>query len=74
MVTSSPTTRSISRVCAGQNLQIEHELYCHGHLIEAGVSHHEATGRSDLLEIALRAADRIVADFRGKGPELHPRA
>ena len=22
-----------------QNLQIEHELYCHGHLIEAGVSH-----------------------------------
>ena len=26
------------------NLQIEHELYCHGHLIEAGVSHHEAAG------------------------------
>ena len=54
------------------NLQIEHELYCHGHLIEAGVSHHEATGRTDLLQIARQAADRIVADFRGKGPEYTP--
>lgn len=54
------------------NLQIEHELYCHGHLIEAGVSHFEATGRSDLLEIAIRAADRIVKDFSGKGPKHTP--
>lgn len=54
------------------NLQIEHELYCHGHLIEAGVSHHAATGRSDLLDIACRAADRIVVDFRGKGPMHTP--
>jgi DUF1680 family protein len=55
-----------------RNLQIEHELYCHGHLIEAGVSHHEVTGREDLLAIAVRAADRIVADFFGKGPEYTP--
>jgi len=54
------------------NLQIEHELYCHGHLIEAGVSHYEATGRTDLLAIARRAADRIIEDFRGKGPEHTP--
>lgn len=54
------------------NLQVEHELYCQGHLIEAGISHHEATGRRDLLEIARRAADRIVADFKGKGPEHTP--
>src|SRR5512139_3317183 len=26
------------------NLMIEHELYCLGHLIEAGVSHYQATG------------------------------
>ena len=45
------------------NLQIEHELYCHGHLIEAGVSHYEATGRRDLLDICIRAADLIVHDF-----------
>ncbi len=54
------------------NLQIEHELYCHGHLIEAGVSHFQATGHSNLLEIATRAADRIVADFKGKGPQYTP--
>lgn len=49
-----------------KNLQIEHELYCHGHLIEAGISHFLATGRTDLLDIASRAADRIVTDFSGK--------
>ena len=54
------------------NLQIEHELYCHGHLIEAGVSHHETTGRDDLLKIVIKAADRIVADFKGKGPQYTP--
>ena len=51
------------------NLQIEHELYCHGHLIEAGVSHFQATRRTDLLSIARRAADRIVADFMEAGPD-----
>ncbi len=55
-----------------RNLQIEHELYCHGHLIEAGVSHYEVTGREVLLAIALRAADRITADFLGKGPDYTP--
>lgn len=50
------------------NLQIEHELYCHGHLIEAGVSHYQATGSRLLLDIAIKAADRIVEDFLHKGP------
>ena len=54
------------------NLQIEHELYCHGHLIEAGVSHFENTARTDMLSIARRAADRIVADFLGKGTDHTP--
>ena len=54
------------------NLQIEHELYCHGHLIEAGVSHCVATSRTDLLDIARRAADRIVEDFSGKSPAYTP--
>jgi len=55
-----------------KNLQIEHELYCHGHLIEAGVSHYEATARTDMLVIARRAADRIVEDFLGKGTNHTP--
>jgi DUF1680 family protein len=54
------------------NLQIEHELYCHGHMIEAGVSHHEATGKTAMLAIARRAADRVVADFKGRGPAHTP--
>jgi len=45
------------------NLQIEHELYCLGHLIEAGVSHYEATGRRDLLNVCTKAADLLVRDF-----------
>ena len=55
-----------------KNLQIEHELYCHGHLIEAGVSYYEATTRTDMLTIARRAADRIVEDFLGKGTDHTP--
>jgi DUF1680 family protein len=54
------------------NLQIEHELYCHGHLIEAGVSHFEATGERNLLEIAIKAADLLVRDFSSAGPEGTP--
>lgn len=45
------------------NLQVEHELYCHGHLIEAGVSHFEATSRHDLLDICIKAAELLVCDF-----------
>ncbi len=49
------------------NLQVEHQLYCHGHLIEAGASDHEATGHRDLLDICIQAADLIVHDFLDAG-------
>ncbi len=55
-----------------RNLQIEHELYCHGHLIEAGVSHYLATGKDTMLTVACKAADRIIADFAGRGPAFTP--
>lgn len=45
------------------NLQSSHEMYCLGHLIQAAVAHHRATGRDELLAIAVRAADRLVSDF-----------
>jgi hypothetical protein len=54
------------------NLQIEHELYCHGHLIEAAVSHFQATGRRSLLGIAEKAAGLLVREFGGAGPERTP--
>jgi len=50
------------------NLRDDHELYCAGHLIEAAVAHHEATGSRALLDPALRYADRIDRTF-GDGPE-----
>lgn len=54
------------------NLQIEHELYCHGHLIEAGVTHAECLGEDALLAVSRKAADRIAADFMDKGPRWTP--
>ena len=41
------------------NLNIMHELYCAGHLIEAAVAHHEATGERSLLDVAVDLADHI---------------
>lgn len=51
-----------------QNLQIEHEFYCLGHLIEAGIAHHTATTLTNLLKIAIRAADLLVATFSQSTP------
>ncbi|HOQ69986.1 MAG TPA: glycoside hydrolase family 127 protein [Anaerolineaceae bacterium] len=51
-----------------QNLQIEHELYCMGHLIEAGVSHFEATAKDTLLKIVRRTADLLVVEFMEANP------
>ncbi|MHA1341670.1 MAG: glycoside hydrolase family 127 protein [Promethearchaeota archaeon] len=52
------------------NLQIEHELYCLGHLIEAAISHYEATGRKNLLNVAIKAANLIYKDFYNDDPKL----
>jgi uncharacterized protein len=49
--------------------ELSHELYNIGHLIEAGIAHYHATGKKSLLNIAIKAADRVCEDF---GPEkLH---
>jgi DUF1680 family protein len=52
-----------------KNLQIEHELYTHGHFIEAGVSNYEATGNRRLLDLAEKAARLVVREFRDAPPE-----
>jgi DUF1680 family protein len=51
------------------NLMIEHELYCHGHLIEAAVSHFQATNEPSALNIARKAADLLVRDFLAAAAE-----
>jgi DUF1680 family protein len=45
--------------CQFTDLQDAHELYGAGHLIEAGVAHHQATGKTNLLDIVIRLADLI---------------
>lgn len=58
---------------AGQrwvDLQVEHEFYCLGHLIEAAVSHYEATSETKLLSIAEKAADLLVSDFADSVPDF----
>ncbi len=50
------------------NLRDMHELYCAGHLIEAALAHHEATGSTRLLGVARRYADHINSVFgRARG-------
>lgn len=48
------------------NLRDDHELYCAGHLIQAAIAHHRATGSRRLLDVALRFADLIDRSF---GPD-----
>ncbi|HEY3310259.1 MAG TPA: beta-L-arabinofuranosidase domain-containing protein [Anaerolineales bacterium] len=50
------------------NLQIEHEMYCLGHLIEAGIAHSESTGEGGALEIALKCANLLVRTFLNGPP------
>ena len=45
-----------------------HELYNLGHLFEAAVAHHQATGKRELLEVALKSADLLDRTF-GPGKE-----
>jgi DUF1680 family protein len=49
------------------DLRDAHELYCAGHLIEAGVAHYEATGKQTLLEIVRRYADLVDVEFAPGG-------
>jgi DUF1680 family protein len=46
--------------------ELSHELYNSGHLFEAAVAHYNAIGKRNLLDIALKNADLLVATF---GPD-----
>ncbi|MHC4982388.1 MAG: glycoside hydrolase family 127 protein [Planctomycetota bacterium] len=50
------------------NLCSWHELYVMGHLMEAAVAYHHATGKRTFLEAMARAADHVAGVFgRGRG-------
>ncbi len=44
----------------------KHEMYCAGHMIEAGVAYFQATGKRKLLDVCIRMADHMMRQF---GPE-----
>ena len=46
-----------------RDLTNDHELYCAGHLIQAGIANHRCTGDTALLDVAVRFADLLVATF-----------
>ena len=48
-----------------------HELYCFGHMIEAGVAYWEGTGKTRLLEVACRMADHVCRVFGPEAGQLH---
>ncbi|MEZ4865149.1 MAG: glycoside hydrolase family 127 protein [Caldilineaceae bacterium] len=54
-----------------KNLRDWHEMYCAGHLMEAAVAHHQATGDPKLLNALSRYADLIDSLF-GPEPEKKP--
>ena len=54
------------------NIRMVHELYCAGHLIEAAVAHHRATGDRTLLDVATAFADHVDDVFGPDGLEAAP--
>ncbi|MDM7890766.1 glycoside hydrolase family 127 protein [Curtobacterium caseinilyticum] len=45
------------------DLKWSHEMYCAGHLYQAAVAQHRATGDTALLDVAVRNADHLVRTF-----------
>lgn len=42
--------------------ELSHELYNLGHLIEGAIAHHQATGKNNFLDIAIKFADLAVKE------------
>jgi DUF1680 family protein len=51
------------------NLYLGHELYNMGHFYEAAVAHHMATGKRNMLDLAIKNADLIISIF-GPGKKI----
>jgi DUF1680 family protein len=51
--------------------ELSHELYNAGHLFEAAAANYQATGETNLLNVALKAADLLVTTFGPGTNQLH---
>lgn len=54
-----------------ESLEISHELYNPGHMIESAVVHFEATGKRNFLDIAIKNADLLVKTFGDGANQVH---
>ncbi len=54
----------------GGDIVWQHDLYNHGALIEAGVAHYKATGKTSLLLPAIKAA-ALICSYIGEAPKHH---
>ena len=54
------------------NLLEGHEMYCSGHMFEAGAAYYEATGKRELLDVCLKNAEHIYNRFVRDGKEGYP--
>jgi uncharacterized protein len=52
-----------------RDLEMGHELYCFGHLIQAGVARLRTRGEDELVAAARRAADHVCRQFGPDGRE-----
>jgi hypothetical protein len=53
------------------HLYMSHELYNVGHLYEAAAAHYQATGKKNLLAVAVKSADLVAKEF-GPGKRTNP--
>lgn len=42
---------------------MSHEMYCGGHMIEAAIAYHRATGKKNFLKVAVKFADHLLDTF-----------
>ena len=51
--------------------ELSHELYNAGHLFEAAAAHYQATGETNLLDVAVKEADLLCKTFGPGTNQLH---
>jgi DUF1680 family protein len=68
----SPAHQWVGQARWEKDPELSHELYCAGHLYEAGVAHFQATGKRTLLDICLKNAELLWHDFGDRKLRIAP--
>ncbi|MCQ2347394.1 MAG: glycoside hydrolase family 127 protein [Paludibacteraceae bacterium] len=50
----------------------KHEMYCAGHLLEAGIAYKKATGKTTLMNVGVRMVEHIMSIFNENGRHWVP--